>query len=104
MFEKHSVIFKDKNENTAEFSAVFQSCWRLSIVPGRLQPSIVDINELNFCVRDGNRWTLVIIDTNYSVAVVLDGLDIITHLKRKCKPFFKIFRIFLNPLGFKRRA
>ena len=42
-------------------------CWRFSIVPGRHQPSIVDINELNFCVRDGNRWTLVIINTNYFV-------------------------------------
>ena len=40
-------------------------CWHLSIVPGRLQPSIVDTNELNFCVRYGNRWTLIVINTNY---------------------------------------
>ena len=39
-------------------------CWQKSIVPGRCQPSIVDVSELNFCVRDGNRWTLVTINTN----------------------------------------
>ena len=36
------------------------------IVPGRCQPSIVSANELNFCVRDGNRWTLIAIHTNYA--------------------------------------
>ena len=29
--------------------------------------TIVGANELNFCVRDGNRWTLVAINTNYFV-------------------------------------
>ena len=28
--------------------------------------TIVGANELNFCVRDGNRWTLIAINTNYS--------------------------------------
>ena len=37
----------------------------LPIFPGRHQPSIVGANELNFCVRDGNRWTLIAINTNY---------------------------------------
>ena len=41
--------------------------WRLPIVPGRCQPSIVGTSELNFCVRDGNRWTLTVINTNYSI-------------------------------------
>ena len=27
--------------------------------------TIVGTNELNFCVRDGNRWTLIVINTNY---------------------------------------
>ena len=26
--------------------------------------TIVGANELNFCVRDGNRWTLIAINTN----------------------------------------
>ena len=42
-------------------------CWRLPIVPGRCQPSIFGTSELNFCVRDGNRWTLTVINTNYSI-------------------------------------
>ena len=36
----------------------------LPIFPGRLQPSIVGADELNFCVRNGNRWTLTAISTN----------------------------------------
>ncbi len=37
----------------------------LSIFPGRYQPSIVDRNELNYRVRNGNGWTLILISTNY---------------------------------------
>ena len=36
----------------------------LSIFPGSHPPSIVDALELNFCVRNGNRWTLAVINTN----------------------------------------
>ena len=36
----------------------------LPIFPGRLQPSIVSRTELNFRVRDGNGWTLSLINTN----------------------------------------
>ena len=39
----------------------------LPIFPGRLQPSIVSRSELNFRVRDGNGWTLALINTNYFV-------------------------------------
>ena len=49
-------------------------CWRLPIVPGRFQPSIVGTSELNFRVRDGNGWTLTVINTNYSVRVRRDFL------------------------------
>ena len=41
----------------------------LPIFPGSHPPSIVGANELNFCVRDGNRWTLIAINTNF-----VDGL------------------------------
>ena len=37
----------------------------LPIFPGSHPPSIVGANELNFCVRDGNRWTLTAINTNF---------------------------------------
>ena len=41
------------------------------ILPGRVQPSTFSTGELNFCVRDGNRWNLSVIATGncgYSVA------------------------------------
>ena len=41
------------------------SVFALSIFPGSHPPSIVDAYELNFCVRDGNRWTLIAINTNF---------------------------------------
>ena len=37
----------------------------LSIFTGSHPPTIVDESELNFCVRDGNRWTLRPISTNF---------------------------------------
>ena len=33
------------------------------ILPGRVQPSTFSTGELNFCVRDGNRWNLSVIAT-----------------------------------------
>ncbi len=36
----------------------------LPIFTARHQATIVGANELNFCVRDGNRWTLAAINTN----------------------------------------
>ena len=39
------------------------SCRRWVIFPGRRQPSIVTVSELNYCVRDGNRCTLATINT-----------------------------------------
>ena len=39
----------------------------LPIFPGRRQPSIVGRNELNYRVRNGNGWTLVLINTNYAI-------------------------------------
>ena len=40
-------------------------CRHQPIFPGRFQPSIFGANELNFCVRDGNRWNLIAINTDY---------------------------------------
>ena len=71
-------------------------CWHLPIVPGRLQPSIFGTNELNFCVRYGNRWTLIVINTNYSVCPVSGDFYILSHLKRKCKLFLFFYIIFFK--------
>ena len=46
----------------------------LPIFPGSHPPSIVGVHELNFCVRDGNRWTLMTINTNYAMALTIDLL------------------------------
>ena len=48
----------------------------LPIFPGSRPPSIVGANELNFCVRDGNRWTLIAINTNYLVRRGFVPLDL----------------------------
>ena len=37
----------------------------LPIFPASRPASIVGAVELNFCVRDGNRWTLIAINTNF---------------------------------------
>ena len=50
----------------------------LPIFPGRLQPSIVGRIELNFRVRDGNGWTLDLINTNYCTAYRKHSLHCIT--------------------------
>ena len=42
-------------------------CWRLPIFPGRRQPSIFGTSELNCRVRNGNGWTLTVINTNYVI-------------------------------------
>ena len=38
----------------------------LPIFTGRLQPTIFGTSELNFCVRNGNRWNLTVIDTGHA--------------------------------------
>ena len=37
----------------------------LPIFTARHQATIGGVSELNFCVRDGNRWTLTTINTNF---------------------------------------
>ena len=77
-------------------------CWRLPIFPGRHQPSIFGTIELNFRVRDGNGWTLNVINTNYLLvfAVSPDDFIIIAPSFKECKSFFyffeKILKFFWN--------
>ena len=52
----------------------------LPIFPGSHPPSIVGAHELNFCVRDGNRWTLMTINTNYVMAfTIIFSKELVTH-------------------------
>ena len=39
-------------------------CRHRPIFPGRFQPSIFGTNELNYRVRNGNGWTLIVINTD----------------------------------------
>ena len=43
----------------------FQQFRRIPIFPSRHQLSIFGVCELNFCVRNGNRWILTAISTGY---------------------------------------
>ena len=63
----------------------------LPIFPARLQASIVGRNELNFRVRNGNGWTLILINTKY-VAVVLSTVDIILAICDLSSTFLKFFQ------------
>ena len=56
------ILSKKKTSNRS-----WRSVFALPIFPGSHPPSIVGVHELNFCVRDGNRWTLITINTNYSI-------------------------------------
>ena len=58
------------------------------ILPGRVQPSTFSTGELNFCVRDGNRWNLSVIATGncgYLVASPFSSCFHFTYLRLKEK-------------------
>ena len=60
-----SVVYPtEKKENSPLLQATFKMLASL-IFPASHPASIVSGHELNYCVRDGNRWTLMPIDTNY---------------------------------------
>ena len=60
----------------------------LSIFPASHPASIVDEYELNFCVRDGNRWTLTAINTNCMSSSFLENINYYTTLFSFVKCFF----------------
>ena len=66
-------------------------CWHLLIFPGSFPPSIFSASELNFRVRYGNGWTLAAINTNCSIACLIDSFVIITPYDLIVKHFFNIF-------------
>ena len=53
------------NKKEHPFGCSFFINQRLPILPGRFQPSTFGVYELNYCVRDGNRWFLVAIITEF---------------------------------------
>ena len=65
----------------------------LPILPGRCQPSIVSRDELNYRVRNGNGWTLILISTNYCYPASA-GTTIIINLSSRLVNIFSDFRPF----------
>ena len=70
-------------------SQSFQLSRRLPIFTSRFQLTIFGTSKLNFCVRNGNRWNLTVIDTDQS-----DWISI-THFCASvqyfyCNPAFRI--------------
>ena len=51
----------------------------LPIFPGRCQPSIVGRDELNYRVRNGNGWTLILISTNSIYVIRLSGKQLVSY-------------------------
>ena len=60
--------------------------------------TIVGANELNFCVRDGNRWTLIAINTN-SYGWLLTIFYIKTQQRFNCLVTLAHFCAFVNPFS-----
>ena len=55
----------EQRKTAGAFLRLLSLCWRRAIFPGRRQPSIVATDELNFRVRNGNGWTLIVISTDW---------------------------------------
>ena len=86
---KNSLFFRIKRKSS-NFRCCFR-CRRWVIFPGRRQPSIVTVNELNYCVRNGNRCTLVTINTYYFVAHSCAALLLYHTISLLSTSFFKKF-------------
>ena len=59
------LMFRKKKQDSRQTVLFFVSA--LPIFPVRLQTSIFGRSELNFRVRNGNGWTLALINTDYLV-------------------------------------
>ena len=88
--ESHPITFPLRGNQKAPKS--IETFWigirRLPTLPGRCHPSTIGDEELNFCVRDGNRWTL------FAIATVLA----ISHLLPEMKYTLSFEWFFLSTL------
>ena len=74
------------------YRGIFMSA--LPIFPGRFQPSIFGANELNYCVRDGNRWTLIAINTDSRNTLSRERKRYSNRTYTKLQDFFSNFFTF----------
>ena len=63
---------KERNHNIC-CDCVFFEIRQLAILPDLGWSSTFAVDELNFCVRNGNRWILVAIITGMAPLVGLEG-------------------------------
>ena len=94
--------FQDKRKTPQNFFwSVFCSSRRLPIFTRRLQRTIFGTSELNFCVRNGNRWNPV----SYTHLDVYKRQAVSLHVlsERIFSPFpalrIPAFSLFCNPLA-----
>ena len=69
----------------------------LPIFPGRRQPSIVGRDELNYRVRNGNGWTLILINTNSVFRVTGERLNY-KDCRLSCQERFVVTRTGFEPM------
>ena len=62
-FYLHEMSYKNETPEVLPQGFCFSRSRHLPIFTGRVQPTIFGTSELNFCVRNGNRWDLTVIDT-----------------------------------------
>ena len=64
-FNFPAALTQTKKAQKRDVSELFLfKCPQLLIFPARRQASIFSVDELNFCVRHGNRWNLIAIVTD----------------------------------------
>ena len=85
----YSLFIKIKNAHPIGWTLWFVSA--LPIFPGRFQPSIFGANELNYCVRDGNRWTLIAINTDSRNCSSRERKRYSNRTEHKLQVFFSFF-------------
>ena len=69
---------QSKQKKNARFrlkTGVFNEIRQLAILPDLGWSSTFAVDELNFCVRNGNRWILVAIITGMAPLVGLEAID-----------------------------
>ena len=76
----------------------------LPIFPGRHQPSIVGRNELNYRVRNGNGWTLILISTNFVFPVTGELIQLYRVLRTLSRKNGDPYRIRTDVNGVRGRC
>ena len=66
-----SVVRPLRTSYRLRYWGIYRKCRRSPIFPRRHHLSIFGVYELNFCVRNGNRWNLIAICTGFCIIKVL---------------------------------